>query len=88
MHNQAFYYTLFRTEVEVERLDGGGRFQPEAKCGRLASAWKPGRSQMLLMGRLFLHAVNCFSFPLYVHHSRGWRVCFPLSQAKEAMRCI
>lgn len=52
-HNQALYYTLRGTKVEVWRLYGGGRFQPEAKCRQLASDWKPGPSQMRLMGRLF-----------------------------------
>lgn len=88
MHNQAFYFMLLKTEMEVQRLDAGGRFQPEAKWRRLAPACKPGPPHMPLMGRLVLLAVSCFSSPLSVHHSVGWCLCFPFSQAKAARRRI
>lgn len=41
---------------------------------------------MRLMGRLFLHAVNFFSFPLYVHPGVSLRMCLPLFPRPEKPR--
>lgn len=84
MHNQAYIIRC----AEQKWKYGGCTVEGGYTQRLYVDDWKPARSQMLLMGRLFLHAVNFFSFPLYVHHRVGLRMCFPFSQAKETTCCI